>query len=163
MKWNLNRNFKFNSKSSFSHDHDKLCEKFDLMFINTTVAEQLQQDGRETLSRYYCRLNDLFYYWDIKHTDGDWVELDTGYFHNVMINNGKCLWLGKLILWFILFYYSIILIDDALLLFELWLLNDMCGFSSPISSLEFGISVVFVANVHRLICLIARFLLWWVW
>lgn len=53
-----------------------------------------------------------------------------------------------------------ILIDEALLLLELWLLNDMCGFSSPMSSFEFGISVVFVANVQRLICLIALLRLW---
>lgn len=52
--------------------------------------------------------------------------------------------------------YSMILTDDALLLFELWLLNDMCGFSSPMSSFELGISVVAVANVHRLITLMAR-------
>lgn len=55
--------------------------------------------------------------------------------------------------------YSMILTDDALLLLELWLLNDMCRcvFSSPLmSSLEFGISVVAVANVQRLITLMAR-------
>lgn len=63
--------------------------------------------------------------------------------------------------WYILIDYSMILIDEALLLLELWLLNDMCGCSSPMSSFELGISVVVVANVHRLICFIARFRLWW--
>jgi hypothetical protein len=53
-----------------------------------------------------------------------------------------------------------ILIDDALLLLELWLLNDMWGFSSPMSSFEFGISVAVAANVHRLFSLIARLRRW---
>lgn len=62
-------------------------------------------------------------------------------------------------------HYSMILMDDALLEFELWLLKDMCWFSSLISSFGFGISVAVAANVQRLFCFITRFRRgrWWVW
>lgn len=132
---------------------------------NTMSSIHLFSFTAEFLKPYYCRLNDWFAcYRNIKYR---WnMNLNLSLCINLMLCSVVIVVVESRENWYSIYSflnYSIILIDDAMLLFELWLLNDMWGFSSPMSSFEFGISVVLVANVHLLICLIARLRLWWLW
>lgn len=108
---------------------------------------------------YYCRIDGWLMWSNIQHREWNWAWkwiLVSQFAAETDIDM-------RAIVIQIIDDYSMILTDDALLLLELWLLNDMCvfRFSSPMSSLELGISVVAVANVHRLITLMARLRRWW--